>query len=148
MKRKTMLFVTMCMLALLSVRPLSVHATDTESYGNEQTERNISVQEGVSVRYKDMKIFTAKTSVTGRTIFSEMYVATKNGNTTTSGTMCLQRYSNGSWQSVATWSVTGQGSFGVSKTYTGTPGYKYRTYISIQVGADSISYTTNEVTVN
>lgn len=146
MKRKTLLFIAMCMAAMLSLQPLSVRASDGE-ISCPQEGAKIPGQGG-GAKYTDLQSYSVNTSAVGQTVYAELGIYTKNGATKTSGTMYLERLDGSTWKIAATWPVSGQGSFSVQKMYTGTSGRRYRTKISIQVGSDNINATSNDVTVN
>ena len=145
MRKKSFLYAVMCAVLLFASIPMTTMANDEcASYLREGTK--VPEQIG-GTRYADIQSYSLKTSVSGSTVYSELRVSTKNGSTRTSGTMYLQRKNGNTWENVATWSISKQGTFSVRKSYTGSTGSRYRTKISIRVGSDSISDTSNEATV-
>lgn len=48
-----------------------------------------------------------------------------------SGTIYLEKYTNGRWSQVNSWSISGTGALVVSKSYRGTSGNTYRARVSI-----------------
>lgn len=99
------------MVVMFSLQPLSAKASDEET-PYLQDEVKIPGQGG-GAKYTDLQRYSVNTSVSGKTVYSELAVYTKNGATNSSGTMYLQRKNGYTWETVASWSVSGQGSFSV-----------------------------------
>ena len=77
------------MAAIFSLQPLAAKAIDGEI---ECLQEEVKVPgQGCGDRYADLQRFSVNTSVSGKTVYSELAVYTKNGATKTSGTMYLQR---------------------------------------------------------
>ena len=68
----------------------------------------------------------------------EDQVAAHSSSTRISGTMFLERYTNGSWRSVQSWAVSGTGVATANRTATASVGGTYRTRILVTVGSERI----------
>ena len=101
----------------------------------------------VTPKWNDTYNLICHTSASGRTVYSTLVINATNTNTSISGTMYLEHYSNGSWRTMKSWSVSGKGQVSKFQTYTGTYGYRYRTRVSVQVGSDSVNRTSDEVSL-
>lgn len=62
-----------------------------------------------------------------------------------SGTIYLEKYINGRWSQVNSWSISGTGALVVSKSYRGTSGNTYRARVSVNVEGERINSTSSTV---
>ncbi len=83
----------------------------------------------------------------GTTLYPEASVTAQSPSTKIKGTMYLEKYSSGKWQSVKSWSFSGTGSVFVSKSYSGTSGTTYRTRVSVTVGSETAQATSNSCSI-
>ena len=148
MKQKRFWVLLLCGFMLFSVKATPVQAIEDQPAEVQKILKKLPGGGDASVMYTDTKLFSARTSTSGTTVMAEMSVSTRNGNVKTSGTIYLDKFNGRSWENVAGWSVSGQGSFSVLKTYNGVSGRRYRSRIKVRVGSDNINYTTNEATTN
>ncbi len=81
----------------------------------------------------------------GNSIRVEASILAKSNSDFISGTMYLERYSNGRWVSDKTWSFSGTGSKNLSKSYTGISGNTYRVRVNAKIGGQSISETSSSI---
>lgn len=86
-------------------------------------------------------------SVEGTTLYPEVYVKAKSSSGLISGTMYLEKYSFGSWTSVASWSFKGTSYVFLSKSYIGTSGVKYRTRVVVDVDGEKAVTTSGNCEV-
>ena len=83
----------------------------------------------------------------GTTLYSEVSVTAETPSAKINGTMYLEKYSSGRWQSVKSWSISGTGSLLVSKSYSGVRGTTYRTRVSVTVGSETAQATSNSCSI-
>jgi len=75
----------------------------------------------------------ANISIDGKTVKPSVAVKAKKTSATVSGTLYLEKSSDGEWVEVDSWSFSGTGSATLGKTYTGTSGVTYRSRAEIVV---------------
>lgn len=68
------------------------------------------------------------------------YVDTANSSYTIYINMSLQRYVNGGWSNVKTWSTSGTGEAELDKSYYVSSGYYYRTAVAATIYTSGGSY--------
>lgn len=83
----------------------------------------------------------------GTTLYPEVSVTAQTPSAKITGTMYLEKYASGKWQSVKSWSFSGTGSLFISKSYSGVSGSTYRTRVSVTVGSESAQATSNSYSI-
>ena len=83
----------------------------------------------------------------GTTLYPEVSVIAETPSAKITGTMYLEKYASGKWQSVKSWSSSGTGSLLVYKSYAGVSGTTYRTRVSVKVGAETAQATSNSLSI-
>jgi len=79
-------------------------------------------------RYVNVSVFTASIDITSSgKAMCYAYVKTADPNYTISMNMALQRYANGGWSTVKSWTSSGTGSVTMDKSYYITGDYYYHT---------------------
>lgn len=79
------------------------------------------------------------------TIYIDSIVKVDNVSSSISGGVYLERYTNGRWVNVASWAIRGTGSATLSDSYKGASGELYRARLSVDVGGERVSATSNSV---
>ena len=134
----------MRLIALLMVCTIFIGTTYISASAQETNNENSHIQSRLA------STVAATTEVTNKSTTITVYVAVlpKSSNVSTKGTVYLQKYSNGSWVSVKSWSLNETGTVAFSRTYTGSSGNKYRSKLSVKVGSDNISTESTTITIN
>lgn len=113
---------------------------------------NIGISQAVSIPKEDIGVLWDD----GNTIHSDIFnngnrislsarILAKINSDSISGTMYLERYSNGRWVTDAAWSFRGTGRANLSKSYTGSYGNTYRVIVNASIGGESISKTSSSI---
>lgn len=104
---------------------------------------DVPVEEATTVtpRFVNISLMSASIDVTssGKAL-PYSYVKTANSTYTIYLNMSLQRYVNGGWSDVKSWSTSGTGDVELDKSYYVTPGYYYRTATAATVYTSGGSY--------
>jgi len=99
----------------------------------------------ISPFWSETSMAVARISASNRTITSTAQVVAHHSTTRISGTMFLEENRNGTWRSVASWSISGTGVLTANRTFTGTSGVTYRTRIVVTVGSERIERVSGAV---
>lgn len=95
----------------------------------------------VTPRYVNIALINASINVNSSGKAScYSFVETANTSYKISLTLGLQRYENGYWTTIKTWSGSGTGEVTMDKSWYVTPGYYYRTAASATVRTSGGSY--------
>ncbi len=89
----------------------------------------------------------ATLSVSGNTLKSEAQITAITSSNKITGTMYLQKYSNGRWVNVTSWKISGTGEVDLKRSYKGTSGVTYRTKVVVKVGTENIIEYSNEMDI-
>ena len=139
MKKKSIAF-ALSLILIVSLFAPSAYAADTGA--------NTFV---ISPRYTNISTFSVSFSISSTGLascYSKVIPSSVTYNT--SLTIELQRYSNGSWSTIKTWTGSGDGVYSLDKTHYVTSGYSYRIYVTAQISAkgilrESVSTTSSTV---
>lgn len=95
----------------------------------------------VSPRFVDIRMMSASIDVnsSGKAACYS-YVDTANSSYTIYINMSLQRYVDGGWSNVKTWSTSGTGEAELDKSYYVSSGYYYRTAVAATIYTPGGSY--------
>ena len=74
-------------------------------------------------------------------------VVANNPSMNIKGKLYLQKYKNGYWQNITTWSLKGNGFVSIKKPFSAYSG-KYRTKLKLNVGGESITSYSSEYEIN
>jgi hypothetical protein len=94
-------------------------------------------------RWANVQSADAKISSSGKTITASISVVCYNSSTNISGTLYLEKESDGSWYNVDSWPVSARGTLRTSKRYIGSKGSTYRARFDVTAGEDSIESTSS-----
>lgn len=83
----------------------------------------------------------------GRILNAETLIKPYSSNADVSGTLYLERLSNGRWITESSWTISGTGSVSISRSYSGTRGNTYRTRVSANVNGERASSTSRSVSL-
>lgn len=83
----------------------------------------------------------------GTTLYPEASITAETPSLKITGTMYLEKYASGKWQSVKSWSISGTGSVFISKSNAGVSGTTYRTRVSVTVGSETAQATSNSLSI-
>lgn len=75
-------------------------------------------------------------SISGNTLYPEVYVEAVSDSAGITGTMYLQKSSGGSWSTADSWVIGDRGNAFLSESYEGESGYKYRTKVVVAVNGE------------
>lgn len=127
MKRSALSLIT---LVLLLTCFLAVPASAAES-----------IENAVSPCFVDISMMSASIDVNSNgKAACYSYVDTANSTYTINISMSLQRYVDGYWKNVKTWTSSGTGDVTLDKSYYVSSGYYYRTGVAATVYTSSGSY--------
>ena len=130
MKRRILALIALVLL-MTSLLVLPANATETPS--NENTT--------ISPRYVNIALFTASINVNSSGKAScYSFVETANTSHTIYLKIELQRYKDGYWSSIKSWTGSGTGEVTMDKSWYVTSGYYYRTAATATVYTSSGSY--------
>lgn len=91
--------------------------------------------------YVDLDFITASIDINSSGKAScYSYAITATSSYTVALTMSIQRYKNGTWSSIKSWSTSGTGYASLNKSYYVTAGYYYRTAAFVTVQTSGGSY--------
>jgi len=139
-----------CSVAVVIISAISLFAVPVHAQSLAQVHTNIDgLYDGNSAivvpAWSETSTAMARISTSGTTVFPSMHVRAINSATRISGTMILEESRNGSWVSVATWTVSATGVLNVERTFFGTSGTTYRTRFVVTVGSERIERTSASV---
>ena len=95
----------------------------------------------VSPRFVDIRMISTSIDVNSSGKAScYTFVDTANSSYTINISMSLQRYKNGGWTNVKTWTTSGTGEVSLDKSYYVSSGYYYRTAVAATVYTSGGTY--------
>ena len=97
--------------------------------------------------WEEIARITPTLEADGTTLYPEVSVKANSTSASIKGTMYLEKYASGKWQSVKSWSFSGTNSVFVSKSYSGVSGTTYRTRVSVTVGSETAQATSNSCSI-
>lgn len=134
MKRKLCSIISL-ILILSSLLILPASAADTEE------------EITVTPRYVNIALMNASGKIDSNALaYCYGYVETANTSYTINLSMSLQRYKNGEWNNVKTWTTSGTGTAEMGKYWYVTSGYYYRTGVTATVYTSGGSYVESATT--
>lgn len=128
MKRK--IYLVLSLVLLLTIFPMNNIVLAKENIDFPLWEDNGNAN--VSI-YNSNNILNIETTITAKS------------NYNISGTIYLEKYTNGRWSQVNSWSISGTGALVVSKSYRGTSGNTYRARVSVNVEGERINSKSSTV---
>ena len=145
MKKKISIILLVTVITLL-VGGRSVTGTYAMKGENEIVKR--TNHQIISPLWNNIDYNSATISVKGTTLYSQVSVVAKNYSASITGTMYLERYSFGSWITVASWGLRGTGNVFLSKSYRGSTGSQYRTRVLVTVSGERATAISRVCKVN
>lgn len=91
----------------------------------------------ISPRWSEISDISIYVSAEGRTVYPEIHVKSKKSSGRITGTMYLEKYSNGRWVKVTSWDFKGTSSVFLSKSYNGTYGNEYRARAVVSIDGET-----------
>lgn len=101
----------------------------------------------ISIQWVNVLSAEAGISASGKTLSPKVAIIANNGSSKISGTLYLERLSNGTWVNVTSWSVSGTGILQTSKSYTGTSGITYRARFAGTVVTEAVECSSSSCTL-
>ena len=86
-------------------------------------------------------------TTSGSTLSSALQISAFSDSKKITGTLYLQKKSNGRWANVTSWKINGTGDVDMEHTYKGISGVTYRLKVVVKVGTESITEYSNEAEI-
>lgn len=143
MKNKKVIPTTLLAMMVVTVQALPVYATSfVASESGQVLESPI-----IAPRWTSTTLVVPSISNSGKRISASILISPKQSTVKSSGTLYLEEYVGGRWQTAKSWSIDKSGTVDITKTYIGKSSVKYRVKVAVTTGSDKITATSIEITL-